>query len=195
VPFQYAGATRIPPASMQLRVRREIDPHDTTNARQFESWMTDLPIPQGGELRDKKAVERERLAAYDMQPLASRTDKRDYRQAQPFVADGPGLALNPFFDRYDPTRDPRNMIREVRAAVYEEKEPDRGLAESRRLQERELTNRWVAPGFAAEEVRRSLDAFEIIRPKIDDLGTNYRGQKPSDGAAGSEPASYPRPRF
>lgn len=173
-PYEYAGQVRIPPAAMQPRMRRETFTKDAQNARQFESWMSDMPIPQGGELRDKARVEAERLTAYDMQPLSSRTDKKDYRQSQPYVATGPNLALNPFFDRYDPTRDPRNMVREVRAAVFEEKVPDRGIEESRKLLERNFNDRWIPETTAFEEMKRSFDAFEILRPKIDDFGLGYK---------------------
>ena len=38
-PDMYAGKVRIPPPTMQLRVRRETETHDTINARQFESWQ------------------------------------------------------------------------------------------------------------------------------------------------------------
>ncbi len=112
-----------------------------------------------------------------MAPLSSRTDKRDYRQAQPYIPTAPSLAQNPFFDRYDPTRDPRNMIREVRAAVYEDKEADRGILESQKMVQRGYKNRWIAPGSDTEEaLTASLMAYEIMRPKIDNPGALYRGQ-------------------
>jgi hypothetical protein len=177
-PYQYAGPVRIPPPKMQLRVRKETGTYDTVNARQFEHWQTDVPISQGGIIEDPVSKGGDPgLAYYDMLPLSSRTDKRDYRQAQPFIATGPTLAENPYFDRYDPTRDPRNMIREVRAVVYEDKEGDRGMEESKKMVERGYLNRWLPRGAdETKETEASLLAYSIMRPKIDDPGALYRGQ-------------------
>jgi hypothetical protein len=169
-PYKYAGEVRIPPAKMQLRVRRETGTYDTINARQFESWQASVPIVQG----TSEGVE-VKPQVYDMAPQSSRVDKRDYRQAQPYVATAPSLAMNPYFDRYDPTRDPRNMIREVRNAVYEEKESDRGLEESKRLTSRGYMSRWMPEGSSQEDLRASLQAYEVMRPKVDDIADDYRG--------------------
>ena len=171
-PFAYAGPVRIPPAKLQLRVRRETNTHDTLNARQFEAWQGSVPILQGGGITDD--VTTMKPTTYDMAPLSSRTDKKDYRQSQPFVATGPSLAMNPYFDRYDPTRDPRNAIRELRSVVYEEKEADRGLAESKRLVERGYMSRWMPEGSSTEDMKASLEAYAIMRPKIDNIQETYR---------------------
>jgi hypothetical protein len=171
-PFEYAGPLRIPPPQMQLRVRRETDVKDTANARQFEVWTNSAPVVQGGVVTDKPTGYKP--VAYDMAPQNSRTDKRDYRQSQPFVADGPALAMNPYFDRYDPTRDPRNMIREMRGVVYEEKEADRGAVESRHLAARGYTSRWIPEGVSDESSKASLMALEVMRPKMDDIQRDYR---------------------
>jgi hypothetical protein len=171
-PFSYAGPVRIPPAKMQLRVRRETSASDSINARQFEAWQSSAPVVQGGTIADDRT--QMKPVFYDMAPLSSRTDKQDYRQSQPFVATGPSLAMNPYFDRYDPTRDPRNMIREVRSVVYEEKEADRGLEESRRLNDRGYISRWVPEGSSEESLKASLQAYEIMRPKVDDITEVYK---------------------
>lgn len=171
-PDMYAGKVRIPPPTMQLRVRRETETHDTINARQFESWQASVPVVQGSS--GTEAIEI-KPTYYDMAPQSSRTDKRDYRQSQPYVAGGPSLAMNPFFDRYDPTRDPRNMIREIRNAVYEEKEADRGLEESKRLTARGYMSRWMPEGSSLDDMKSSLQAYEVMRPKLDDIGDDYRG--------------------
>ena len=105
--------------------------------------------------------------------LLSRTDRRDFRQSKPYDPLGPSLALNPFFDRYDPTRDPRNMIREVRSVVYELKEPDRGQKESERMRERTFTNRY----YKEEETPSKISEWhELLRPKIDNPELVYRNQ-------------------
>lgn len=172
-PYKYAGEVRIPPAKLQLRVRRETGTYDTINARQFESWQATVPVVQGGEPDGLGVALKPEI--YDMAPQSSRVDKRDYRQSQPYVATAPSLAMNPYFDRYDPTRDPRNMIREVRNAVYEEKEADRGLEQSKRLTSRGYMSRWMPEGSSQEDLRASLQAYEIMRPKVDDIADDYRG--------------------
>jgi hypothetical protein len=155
---------------MQLRVRRETNAEDTINARQFETWQTSAPVVQGGTINDIPTDMKP--VFYDMAPLSSRTDKQDYRQSQPVIATGPSLAMNPYFDRYDPTRDPRNMIREVRSVVYEEKQADRGLAESKRLSERGYISRWMPEG-SSDDLKASLQAYEIMRPKVDEIANTY----------------------
>jgi hypothetical protein len=180
-PDMYAGKVRIPPPTMQLRVRRETGTYDTINARQFESWQASVPVVQGSSGTDEIDL---KPTYYDMAPQSSRTDKRDYRQSQPYVANAPSLAMNPYFDRYDPTRDPRNMIREVRNAVYEEKEADRGLEESKRLTARGYTSRWLPEGASQEDMKASLQAYEVMRPKLDNINDDYRGvlSVPSSGS-------------
>jgi hypothetical protein len=171
-PNKYAGEVRIPPPSMQLRVRRETGTYDTINARQFESWQASVPVVQGSSGTDEIDI---KPAYYDMAPQSSRSDKRDYRQSQPYVAKGPSLAMNPYFDRYDPTRDPRNMIRELRNAVYEEKEADRGIEQSKRLTARGYMSRWMPEGSSEEDLKASLQAYEVMRPKVDNIADDYRG--------------------
>jgi hypothetical protein len=107
----------------------------------------------------------------DMAPLSSRSDIRDFRQSQPYDPTAPNLSLNPFFDRYDPTRDPRNMVREVRSAVYEPKEADRGIAESERIRARTFTNRYM------EEDKTPValtEWYNLMRPKFDNPEIIYR---------------------
>lgn len=110
---------------------------------------------------------------FDMAPMNTRSDVRDFRQAKPYDAAGPNLALNPFFDRYDPTRDPRNMVREVRSVVYELKEPDRGIHESERIRERTFTNRYMAEVDTPVKITES---YNLLRPKIDNGEVVYRTQ-------------------
>ena len=105
-----------------------------------------------------------------MMPISSRIDKRDFRQSRPYDPAGPGLSLNPYFDRYDPTRDPRNMIREVKSVVYETKEPDRGQATAALIRQRDFSNRYD------EASTRLMQAHELLRPKIDSPEVVYRSQ-------------------
>jgi len=178
--FQYAGPLRIPPPVFQIRSRKETGTIDTVNARYIENTATALKQKQIGNDRDVFNKEREILSLktdknpfFDMAPLSSRTDVRDFRQAKPYDSTGPSLALNPFFDRYDPTRDPRNMIREVRSVVYELKESDKGIKESERIRERTFNNRNMPEGSTSISLTEWQD---LLRPKIDNIEVVYRPQ-------------------
>jgi len=173
--FQYAGPLRIPPPVFQIRSRKETATIDTINARYIETNATALKIEQPERAKWKDTAVMGELRAsnpfFDTAPLSSRTDVRDFRQSKPYDSTGPSLALNPFFDRYDPTRDPRNMIREVRSVVYELKEADRGIKESERLRQRAFTNR------TTPEASKSVSLTEwqdMLRPKIDNIEVVYR---------------------
>ena len=109
----------------------------------------------------------------DMAPLSARQDARDFRQSKPYDSSGPNLSLNSYFDRYDPTRDPRNMVREVRSVVYEPKEPDRGIDESERIRARTFTNRNIPE---SETPVALTQWFNLMRPKIDNPEVVYRDQ-------------------
>ena len=110
----------------------------------------------------------------DMAPLSSRTDKRDFRQSRPYDPTGPGLALNPFFDRYDPVTDPRNTIRELRSAVYELKDAERGSEESARIRTRGFANRSIPEGETPTAI---TEVYELLRPKIDNPAIVYRNHQ------------------
>jgi len=97
----------------------------------------------------------------DMSPINTRTDARDYRQAQPYVAGGPDLGYNPYFDRYDPVSDSRNAIRELRSAVYEDKGSSRGVYESQSMLRRQYQNRWVAEELIDEDKMDTYLRYEI----------------------------------
>ena len=109
----------------------------------------------------------------DMAPSAARLDARDFRQSKPYDSSGPNLSMNPFFDRYDPTRDPRNMVREVRSVVYEPKEGGQGTQESERIRARTFTNR----NYPESETPVALTQwYDLMRPKIDNPEVVYRNQ-------------------
>ena len=193
---QYAGPLRIPPAGFQPRVRKELSAADTTNSRYIENWNAAVPIQQAEFIRvdlpggqfitgtpkqtdpsdkrfDSRVPESMKAVFMDMAPLSSRTDPRDFRQSQPYIPSGPNLAENPFFDRYDPTRDPKNMVREVRSAVYELANADRGIQESERLRKRTFTDRYEEEGSTPTNLTQW---FDLLRPKIDNPEIVYRGQ-------------------
>ena len=187
---QYAGPLRIPPENFQLRMRKEVTARDAVNASHIETWTASVPVQQSvyqeknfksssggldfetwvptGDYRKMSPV-----VMLDMAPLSSRTDKRDFRQSQPFIPSNENLSKNPYFDRYDPTRDPRNMVREVQSVVYEIKEADKGIKESERIRERTFADRWSPEGETSVKL---TEWFELLRPKIDNPEIVYRTQ-------------------
>jgi hypothetical protein len=87
------------------------------------------------------------------------------------------LASNPYFEKYDVATDSRNVVRELRAAVSEDV-TDKGVRESQKLLKRELENRWLPANFAEEKGIDQLSAFEIMRPRFNDMSTDYRKSGP-----------------
>ena len=102
----------------------------------------------------------------DMSPQNTRYDARDYKQAQPYVAGGPDLAYNPYFDRYDPITDPRNAIRELRSAVYEDKGGDQGYIESQKKLKRHFENRWVPEEIVTDDLMDTFLRYDTVLPNI-----------------------------
>jgi len=156
---------------------------DLSNALVFDSSVApSVGMMEGGgsatyskDVYSDQSVPKQLKAVFeDMQPVSTRIDKRDFRQSKPYDSSGPNLSLNPFFDRYDPTRDPRNMIREVNSVVYEVKEVDRGIEESSRIRDRNFANRYLPEG---ETPTRLTQSYELMRPKIDNPEVVYRDQK------------------
>ena len=82
------------------------------------------------------------------------------------------LSRNPYFDKYDVRGDPRNLVRELRAAVSEDV-ADRGLVESQKLFRRGMENRWLPAHFAESEGLDSLTAFELMRPRMNQQDKIY----------------------
>jgi hypothetical protein len=166
-PILYAGRPHIPPPVYQLRSRKEASTRDTVNARIFEEWQTDGP-------QNRPDVNGPKVFL-DMNPINTRSSVNDYRQSQPYVATGnQAMGANPYFDRYDPTFDPRNAIRELRSAVYEDKPAERAVSETRRFLQRGFTSRWTPDGYVEKNSLDSLLSLDITRPSQDDMKKNYR---------------------
>jgi hypothetical protein len=174
--FPYAGKVRIPPKQFQLRNRIENSTRDSQNARRVEQWETDVPdltnnIPTNREkigesfdiLNNKMMINYKikEVPYYDMNPTNTRRDQQDYKQSQQFVAGGPDLEHNPYFDRYDPVSDPRNAVRELRSAVYEDKGGDRGYEESQFILRRQFENRWLKEELIDEDQMDTFLRYEI----------------------------------
>ena len=174
--FQYAGTVRIPPKQFLLRNRIEDTTRNNVNIRYHEHWTEDVPAsiyntPKLIKKSDIKEVDImngyvdqtqvENIPYMDMAPINTRTDSRDFRQSQPYIAGGPDLAHNAYFDRYDPVSDPRNAVRELRSAVYEDKGTSRGIDESQKMLRRQFEHRWVAEELIDEDSMDTYLRYEI----------------------------------
>jgi hypothetical protein len=158
----------------QVRVRREVAAtRDAVNARQIDHWQADTPA-----LYNNRNDPNAQAPFMDMAPLNSRQDAKSYRQAQPYVVSAAAsqtaaLAGNPFFQKFDVTQDPRNVARELRGSVFEEK-TDRGRVENRALAERDFSHQWVDKKVAEEALRTQLSSAPMLRPQFDDTTRDYR---------------------
>jgi hypothetical protein len=161
----------VPLPQFSLRSRREVNTHDQVNSLHVEQWQTDGPWLQN----DRPDISGQRYFM-DMNPINSRTTDRNYLQNQPFVP-GTGntdqLGQNPYFDKFDVVTDPFNVARELRATVYEDK-VDRGLLESKRLLTRTYTTRYEPADFAEKQNFNTLQAYEQMRPRMNDMKQTYR---------------------
>jgi len=170
--IQPAGASEpplMPPPQMQLRARREIPTRDSVNARQVEHWRTDVPQPFASRPDMNKQA-----PFYDMNPVFTRNlDAEAFRQNQLFVVDNEQIQKNPYFQKYDVTSDPRNLARELKSAVVETKTP-RSEDESRRLFERGFQHQYVPRPQTDTTVSKALEAFEQMRPKLNDMKAFFR---------------------
>jgi len=82
------------------------------------------------------------------------------------------LSRNPYFDKYSVKDDTPNIIRELRSVVSEDV-VDRGLAESQKLLRRGMENRWLPANFAETQRLDSLNAYELMMPKINNQSKVY----------------------
>jgi hypothetical protein len=153
-----------PMPQFMARSRREVDTKDAINARQFEHWQTDgkYGVYNRPDLNKQAPF-------YDMMPNDSRQNDNSYRSQPRFDATGARGVENSYFDKYDTTFDARNMTRELRASVYEDKNTGH-LKESEMLLQRNFDNRWLNPTVMTEQAK----AAEQLRPKMDDIRLFYK---------------------
>jgi hypothetical protein len=144
-------------------MRREFHPTDTINARQFEHWQT-----AGRYGVYNRPDMKQQAPFYDVMPNASRTNDRSYRSQPRFDAEAERGVQNPYFAKYDATADSRNMTRELRASVYEDKNTGY-KAESASIMERNLEHRWLLPVAPVQQA----GVVEELRPQMDDIRRVY----------------------
>lgn len=165
-----------PMPQFMARSRREVDPIDAINARQFEHWQTDAKYGTMNRPDINKQA-----PFYDQMPNDSRQNDRSYSSQPRFDATAQRGVQNPYFDKYDTTFDARNMTRELRATVYEDKNTGY-LKESEKLLQRNFESRWVDPTV----VQQQAAAAEQLRPKMDDIRLFYKN-KPAPDAVSNKP--------
>lgn len=176
VPIPTVQISSYPTPQFIPRSRREDSARDVINVRNIEIRQSAPQIQQGFFRPEPASNDFTRMknnSFFDQAPLASRNQAPISIPAPTFNPNGPKLEGNPFFDQYAASFDPRNVARELNSAVKEDK-MDRGLVESKRILSRGFSSRYVPEGFAEQQNLNSLDAFEKLRPKIDDLSRNYR---------------------
>ena len=163
--------------SMNIRSRREMSTRDAANIRQFEHWQTDGPFLQ----YDRPDIKGQPILN-DMNPTNSRTlDSKLYFQNRPMKAGQDSFSQNPYFEGYAPVFDPRNAVREIRSAVFEDRF-DSGLRESKRLLARNFTNTWEPEGWVKEKNLDTLNAYENLKPQMNVMDKNFRVSN-SNGAS------------
>jgi hypothetical protein len=153
-----------PLSEFMPRSRREIGTIDAINARQFEHWQTDGKY----DVYNRPDMNKQ-APFYDMMPNSSRMNAKSYRSqprydtATATATAGEKGVQNSYFDKYDTTYDAKNMTRELKASVYEDKNTGY-LKESSMMLQRNFDNRWLNP-----EVRsKQAAAAEQLRPGRDD---------------------------
>lgn len=162
-----------PMPQFMARSRREIDTKDAINSRQFEHWQTDSKY----DAYNRPDINKQ-APFYDQMPNDSRMNERSYRSQPRFDATANRGVQNPYFDKYDTTFDARNMTRELRATVYEDKHTGH-LKESQKLLQRNFDNRWINPTV----IKQQAAAAEQLRPKMDDIRLFYTNQPTLDSSS------------
>jgi hypothetical protein len=110
---------------------------------------------------------------FDQAGIATRNQAPISIPAPMYEPNAPKLEGNPFFEQYAASFDPRNVARELNSSVKEDK-MDRGVIESSRILSRGFSSRYVPEGFAEKNQFDNLQAFELLRPKIDDYSKIYK---------------------
>ncbi len=165
----YANVSAFPHPEFITRTRRETNTIDTVNARQFEHWQTQGKS-YGRPDTNKQAP------FYDMAPNTTRTSNESYRSQPRYQVTEDKGVQNSFFDKYDTSSDARNMTRELRASVYEDKRT--GFSkESEKMLQRNFDIRWLDTTVMIQQAQ----AAESLRPKMDDIRLFYHN-KPADKA-------------
>ena len=154
--------------SPQVRETLKLEQQVQRSLSTIQSFQYAIPAAE----KDKSQAGKIKLSTLKGQ-LASTQDSYKLLLTQQKQIQIDTLSDNPYFDKYDVGGDSRNIVRELRTAVTEDI-VDRGVRESRKLLQREFENRWLPQNYAQKHSYDTLDAYELMRPKITDMGKNYR---------------------
>jgi hypothetical protein len=128
---------------------------------------------------------RKKEAPYmDMAPINSRTDMRDVRQSQPYIPQlNTSTANNAYFQKFDVTQDPRNVVRELQGSVYEERTSRK---EGKALVQRGFQHAWVNEEDLKRETEERLRGTEVMRPMQSGFISRTQNQSSSfNGSVGA----------
>jgi hypothetical protein len=159
-----------------LRVRKEANSLDAFNARMYRTSLDVPPPPPLGVDMAPGALtgdgRRTQLSIYDQKPIQSRgTDRSSYMQRPDLFPDqrrdGDAVTRafhnNPYFDKFDPVTDPRNVIRELKQGIVE------NTVELDTVLSQRMLNRTMAPASTGDASTgtnvSSLQAYELLRPR------------------------------
>jgi hypothetical protein len=151
-----------------IRSRREQPVRDVFNARQYEHWNNDVPTTEQNFHDSNKQAPH-----FDMKPINTRMVERDYRQSQPYIVDGKETFANPYFQKFDATRDPRNVAREMQGTVYEYNAP-RDQEVSKKLMSRNFEGFHVPESEVKATYEKAIDIYAGMRPKLNNMKAVFR---------------------
>lgn len=158
----------VPYPEMVIRSRREISTRDTVNARNFEQWQTTAKYLAS----DRPDLNKQR-PFQDFSPISSRMNERNYTSQPRYdTSSASNLSQNKYFDKYDPSYDNRNAVRELQSVVYEDKSGE-GIQQSQLLLRRNFDSRWTN----GAEIDKITQARLVLRPSMDDIRKIYWDKK------------------
>jgi hypothetical protein len=148
------------PSAGSPEVRKTVELNDKVNQSlsTIQSYERNVRVNPSEENKQKLSKETENYKLYLTEQKQISIDS---------------LSENPYFNKYDVAGDSRNVIRELRGVVTEDV-VDRGVRESQRLLRRELDNRWLPANYAKDAGIDQLSAFELMRPKMNNMGNMYK---------------------
>jgi hypothetical protein len=174
-----------------IRIRMEPNSRDTMNSRIYEAmpYSSSRTISTGDFSRNSRPI------AQDMNPIDSRRSVGNYKQSIEFfptpdpIQTSLGfqpqtsniklperLESNPYLQRLDAANEPRQIVRELRSAVTEDNR-EKYIDFSQRLADRSFSHHWIQPQEAQTQQMTNLQAYELLKPKIDDFSTDWHRPK------------------
>lgn len=161
------GPPLLPP-QLSLRVRKENDPKYDINARIFQN-INAAPATPGNYIPDLHG----QSTYMDMKPTQSRSYLQNFDRAPRYDPKAASLQQNDYFQKYDITSDPRNVAREIHAAVVEPL-TERGKDVNKQLMMRNFQIRQMSQQESATVTQSALDAYENMKPKLNDMKAVFR---------------------